>query len=85
MQSKNAIDIKKQYEQDYYYYIHSEEIERQLKKIVTDEYVAPVIQHQLLEQTQLQEVMCNFSEDLTTEDIVRRRIRAVNLIVALCS
>jgi hypothetical protein len=82
---KRHNDIKKQYRQDYHYRIHNEEMERQLKKIVTDEYVAPVIQHQLLERTQLQEVMCDFSEDLTTEDIVRRRIRAVNLMVALCS
>jgi len=29
--------------------------------------------------------MCDFSEDLTTEDIVRRQICAINQIVALCS
>jgi len=60
-------------------------MERHLKKITTEEYVEPVVQHQLPERTQLQEIMCDFSEDLTTKDIVRRRIRAVNLMVALCS
>jgi hypothetical protein len=34
---------------------------------------------------QLQEVLCDFSEDLTTEDVVRRRIRAIDLMVALCA
>jgi hypothetical protein len=29
--------------------------------------------------------MCDFSEDLTTEDIVRRRICAIDRMVALCS
>jgi hypothetical protein len=65
--------------------IHDEEMERHLKGVATDEYVEPVVQQQLPERTQVQEVMCDFSEDLTTEDIVRRRIRAINRMVALCS
>jgi hypothetical protein len=60
-------------------------MERHLNKIATDEYIEPVVQHQLCERTQLQEVLCDFSTDLTTQDIVRRRIHAVDLMVALCS
>jgi hypothetical protein len=59
-------------------------MERHLKGVATDEYVEPVVQHQLLKRTQVQEVMCDFFKDLTTEDIVRRRIRAIDRIVALC-
>jgi Protein of unknown function (DUF3435) len=82
---KRYEDIKKQYRQDYHDRIHDEEMERHLQGIATDEYVEPVVQHQLPERTQVQEVMCDFSEDLTTEDIVRRRIRAIDRMVALCS
>ena len=75
---KRDEDIKKQYRRDYHNRIHDEEMERHLNSVATDEYVEPVVQHQLLERTQVQEVMCDFSEDLTTEDIVRRRIRAID-------
>jgi hypothetical protein len=60
-------------------------MERHLKGIAIDKYVEPVVQHQLPERTQVQEVMCNFSKDLTTEDIVRRQIHAIDQMVALCS
>ncbi len=75
---------KKQYRRDYFYSIHNEAMERHLNNITTDKYVEPVIKHQLLKQTQLQEVICDFSEDLTTKDIVKRRIRTINLMAALC-
>ena len=75
---KRDEDIKKQYQRDYHNRIHDEEMERHLKGVATDEYVEPVVQHQLLERTQVQEVMCNFSKDLTTEDIVKHRIRAID-------
>lgn len=78
-------DIKKQYRQDYHDCIHDKEMERHLNSVATDEYIEPVVQHQLPEQIQVQEVICDFSENLTTEDIVRRRIYTIDRIVALCS
>ena len=60
-------------------------MERHLNGVAIDEYVEPVVQHQLPERTQVQEVMCDFSKDLTTEDILRCRIRAIDQMVALCS
>lgn len=82
---KRYEEIKKQYRRDYFFYIHNEEMMRQQQKIVTDEYVEPVVQHQLPERTRLQEIICDFSEDLTIEETVSRRVRAIDLIVALCS
>jgi hypothetical protein len=35
--------IKKQYRRDYHFYIHNQEMERQLQKITTDDYVEPVV------------------------------------------
>jgi hypothetical protein len=78
-------DIKKAFRRQYFYRIHNEELQRQLNKIETAEYVEPVIHHQLPERTRLQEVLCHFPKDLSPEDIVRRRIRAIDLMVALRS
>jgi hypothetical protein len=54
-----------------------------LNRIEAEKYVASIIQHQLLEQTQLQEVICDFRTDLSIKDIVKRRICAINLMIAL--
>jgi hypothetical protein len=45
----------------------------------------PIIHHQLPERTELQEVICHFPKDFGPEDIIRGRIRTINLMVALCS
>jgi len=78
-------ELKKEYRRDYFYRIHNEELERQLKKVkvLADAYVEPVIKHQLPERTQLQEIMCNLSKDLNPHDIVMRRIRPIDAMVAL--
>jgi hypothetical protein len=60
-------------------------MKRQLQNKVTAEYIEPVIQHQLLEQTKLQKVICDFSSDLSEQDIVNRRTCAIDLLVVLCS
>jgi hypothetical protein len=60
-------------------------MERHLNNISTDDYVDLVIKHQLLERTQLQELICDFSENLATKDIVLRRICVIDLMVVLCS
>jgi hypothetical protein len=49
------------------------------------EKVKPVIEHQLAKQTQLQQVLCDFSTDLSPQDIVSRKVSAINLFVALAS
>jgi hypothetical protein len=58
-------------------------MERQLNGTKVEKYVAPVIRHQLPERTQLQEVVCDFHNGLSVEDVVKRRIRAINLMIAL--
>ena len=77
--------IKKEYRRQYFYRIHNEELQRQLNRVETEEYVEPVIHHQLLERTQLQEVICHFPKNLSPEDVVQRRIHAIDLMVVLCS
>jgi hypothetical protein len=78
-------DIKVAYRRQYFYRIHNEELQRQLNKIETAVYVEPVIHQQLPERTRLLEAICHFPKDLSPEEIVRRRIRAIDLMVALFS
>lgn len=47
------------------------------------ELVEPVVHHQFPERTQLQEVLCDLSRDMSPSDIVSRRIRTIDLMVAL--
>jgi hypothetical protein len=82
---KREEDLKKAYRRQYFYCIHNETLEIVLNKIKTNEYVPPVIQHQLPEWSRLQEVMCDFRKDLSPLEIVRCRIYAVDFSVALCS
>lgn len=65
--------------------MHNEELERQLKGVAMANEVEPVIQHHLLERTQLQVILCDFNTKLSTADITERKIRAVDHIVRLAS
>ncbi|KAF7955521.1 hypothetical protein EAE96_004447 [Botrytis aclada] len=47
LEKRHLREIKKEFRQDYFYCIHDEELERQMKKVVTPEYVKPVIEYQL--------------------------------------
>jgi len=63
---KNLKDkIKKAYKSDYFFCIYNEMIKRQLNKSVVEEEVKLVVKHQLEEQTQLQEILCDFLKGLS--------------------
>ena len=63
---KNLKDeIEKAYRSDYFFHIHNKMMKRQLNKFVVEEEVEPIVEHQLEERTQLQEVLCDFSKDLS--------------------
>ena len=78
-------EMDKEYRKDYFFRIHNEEMERQLNKTMAEEHVEPVIEHQLEERTRLQRILCDFSKDLGIQDIVDRKVRAINLMIALAS
>ena len=67
---KREEDLKKAYRRQYFYRIHNETLGIILNKIKTEDYVTPVIQHQLPERTRLQEIMCDFRKDLSPLEIV---------------
>ncbi|EDN91320.1 predicted protein [Sclerotinia sclerotiorum 1980 UF-70] len=74
--------IKIEFWRDYFDCIYNKELKRQFKKVPINEYVEPVVHHQLPERTRLQEVLCDFSRDISPSDIVNRRIRIIDLIIA---
>jgi hypothetical protein len=85
-------EIEDAYRKDYFFRIHNEMMKMQLKRqsnktvaAVEEEEVEPVIEHQLAERTQLQQILCDFSPDLSPQDIVSRKVCAINLFVALAS
>ena len=79
-------DMTKAFQEAYRRRIHNEELERQLSRMVVDEDKAePVIRHQLMERTLVQEVLCDFSMDRSSEDLTARKVRAVDGLVLLAS
>jgi hypothetical protein len=60
-------------------------IKRQLDKTIEEEDIELIIEHQLEEQTQLQQILCDFSRDLKPQDIVCWKVLAINLMIALAS
>ena len=78
--------MTKAFQEAYRRRIHNEELERQLSRMVIDEDKAePVIRHQLIERTLVQEVLCDFSMDLSSEDFTARKVRAMDGLVLLAS
>ncbi|KAG4032660.1 hypothetical protein MFRU_006g01280 [Monilinia fructicola] len=89
LQKQRDRAIKVEYRRDYFDRIHNEELKRQLQKVSTDNYIEsyiePIIRHQLPERTRVQEILCNLSRDISSDDIISRRIRAIDSMIALAS
>ena len=85
--ARKSVDdvVRKAYRKDWFYNSHNDVMARQLNRTAADEYVEPVVHHQLPERTRLQEVLCDSRTDLSIKDIVKRRVRAINLMVELAS
>ncbi|KAL2024965.1 hypothetical protein VTK56DRAFT_3664 [Thermocarpiscus australiensis] len=87
IRSKKAQRVKKivkAYRDDYFYHRPTWDIERQARGEEEEEYVEPAIDLQLPERAQLAEILCKQPEDLSPERSHELRIRAAELIVALC-
>lgn len=89
LQKQRDRAIKVEYRRDYFDRIHNEELKRQLQKVSTnnyiESYIEPIIRHQLPERTRVQEILYNLSRDISSDDIISRRIRAIDSIIALTS
>jgi len=73
-----------EYRADYFRRRPTEDIERQNSGQQEEEYIEPVVEHQIPERTQLAELICTHIAGITPQDIVKRRIHSAGLMLALC-
>lgn len=83
LQKSRIRTINYEYRRDYFERTHDVEMARQLSKAPAAQYVEPVVCHQLLERTKVQEVMCDLSKELSPSDAASRRVCAVDSLTAL--
>ena len=76
--------IFEEFRAEYFRLRPKEDIEKQSRGEAEEQYVEPVVQHQIAERTELADLICSFSTDLTLQEIPQRRVRAINLMTALC-
>lgn len=76
--------ISKQYRAHYFRHRPTEDIEKQSREIVEEEYSESVVQHQVQERAQLAELICTIAKDPTKQEILKRRISTIDLVVVLC-
>jgi hypothetical protein len=53
LQKQRKQAIKVEYQQEYFYCIHNEELKKQLSKVASNKYIKPIVHHQLLERARL--------------------------------
>jgi hypothetical protein len=79
------------YRKDYFYQVHNVMMKRQLHRHLDTaddddtEEPEPPIEHQLAERMRVQELLCDLAKDLSSREIVSRKIHAVDAMTALAS
>lgn len=93
---KNAIksfktEMNNAYRKDYFYQVHNVMMKRQLQRNLDmrDDAIAedsePPIEHQLTERMRVQQLLCDLKKDLSLQEIVSRKILAIDAQTALAS
>jgi hypothetical protein len=77
--------ISEEFRADYFRRRPTEDIERQNCGQAEEEYVEPVVQHQIPQRALLVAIICNRVVNITLQDAVRHQIETANLMQALCS
>jgi hypothetical protein len=77
---------------EYFYHLHNEMMKRQLqrhldKTVIEEEREdpEPAVEHQLAERTRVQQLLCDLSKGLRPQEIVARKILAIDAMTALAS
>lgn len=76
--------VVKEYREHYFYNRPTWDIERQARGEEEEEYIEPTINVSIPERAKLAEILCYQSDNLTEDDLVQRRIGAIDLMVSLC-
>jgi hypothetical protein len=79
------------YRKDYFYRIHNEMMQRQLQRNLDAgededaEEPDPPADHQLTERMCVQQLLCDLTRDLSPQDVVSRKILAIDAMTSLAS
>ncbi|KXH69608.1 hypothetical protein CSAL01_12759 [Colletotrichum salicis] len=76
--------IVKEYREYYLYDRPTWDIERQARGEEDEEYAEPEIDLRIPERARLTEILCCQPNDLSSEELLQRRIEAIDLMVTLC-
>jgi hypothetical protein len=76
--------ISKEYRADYFRRRPIEDIEKQNSGQQEEEYIEPVVEHQIPERTQLAALLCSHIAGITSQEIIKRRIHSAGLMLTLC-
>ncbi|TVY12529.1 hypothetical protein LARI1_G009432 [Lachnellula arida] len=82
--SKRRNIISEEYRADYFRRRPTEDIERQNNGQEEEEYIEPVVEHQIPQRSLLVDLICTRVTDITLQDAVQRRIQTANLMLTLC-
>ncbi|KFY99119.1 hypothetical protein V500_01452 [Pseudogymnoascus sp. VKM F-4518 (FW-2643)] len=76
--------ISQEFRDDYFRRRPTEDIERHNNGQHEEEYVEPVVEHQIPQRRQLVDLICPRVRDITSQNAVKRRIQVAELMLAIC-
>ncbi|KAK2477167.1 hypothetical protein H9L39_12391 [Fusarium oxysporum f. sp. albedinis] len=76
--------VVKEYREDYFYHRPTWDLEQQARGEDEEEYMEPVIDVHVPERARLANILCHQPDGLTEDQILKRRVEAIQLMVALC-
>ncbi|TVY63532.1 hypothetical protein Focb16_v014233 [Fusarium oxysporum f. sp. cubense] len=76
--------VVKEYREDYFYHRPTWDLEQQVRGEDEEEYMEPVIDVHVPERARLVNILCYQPDGLTEDQILKRRVEAIQLMVALC-
>jgi Protein of unknown function (DUF3435) len=77
--------ISEEYRADYFRRRPTEDIKRQNSGQEEEEYMEPVVEHQIPQRLLLADLICTRVTNITPQDAVQRRIQTADLMQALCN
>lgn len=81
--SRHRNIISEEYRADYFRRRPTEDIERQNSGQVEEEYIEPVIEHEIPQRAQLADLICARATDITPQDAAKRRNESAGLMLTL--
>jgi hypothetical protein len=76
--------VSQEYRDEYFRRRPTEDIEKHNNGRQEEEYIEPVVEHQIPQRTQLADLICPRVTGITLQNAVKRRIQVAELMLALC-